>query len=152
MCLDHGRIEPDQRPGRAARALRDAFRQKLIDVYFCTYKELVELVRSCGLTLNEDVELEEELARISRELPLPPITYLRGRDVPTGAAYAIVNGRPIELGKHGGPIGARRRTGSTNAFNAAAMTALVSADGDRALSDIAQDAGAQALHAWRGQR
>ena len=94
VCIDHGSIPREGEFQEATEALRLAFREGLVHVYFCTYGEFCALT---GLRSSEGTPQHRDLARAwQNSVPaqkLPPITVVRGKDLPEHVgAYLICNG------------------------------------------------------------
>jgi len=148
ICVDHGRLVPG-RFTDAGQALRSAFRQGLVDVYFCTYKELLDLCRPSDERLPYPDDAKAALEELVGYGMLPIITVVRDNDFPGETkAYAIIEESVHPLKGKGGQSLLRDSVGPKNAFNAAMMYHLIRGAREDSLEELVIKAGKEALKSW----
>lgn len=153
ICIDHGRLTPKLIGGNAVRALRNAFRAGLVDVYFCTYQELSEIFQLDHGGSPTPGEVEQTLEELAKSEKLPILTMVRDSNLPCETkAYAIVEKSVWPLAGAGGtslissPVGPV--VGPINAFNAAMMYEMVRSPRFATLEELVIEAGNEALSRW----
>jgi hypothetical protein len=153
ICIDHGRLIPELVSGDAVRAIQDVFQMGLVDVYFCTYQELLDLY---GLGYGGSAgpgEVDQTLDELAKSGKLPIVTVVRDSNLPgVTKAYAIIEESVWPLKGKGGaslissPVGPV--VGPSNAFNAAMMYELVHGPRVGGFEELVVDAGNEALRRW----
>jgi len=122
VVLDHGRFHAnDNEP--ALRSLIGAFKSGTVDIYICTYSELVEVARGVGTVSVKEVDTLSEIAVLRRMMDggiLPRVTVVRGDAKPGMPAALVAFDKHVELIKNG-PVDwqPKGRPGSKNSFTAA---------------------------------
>jgi len=148
VCIDHGRLVRKLEQGAAVRAIRDAFKARLVDLYFCTHNEIFDLfevsrIRRLWLSWGRVQRILQELASRG-ELPL--ITLVRGGDISGKTkAYAIVGKSVYTLEGSIGPIYNHKTVSPTNEFNASMMYHLIHDPRFQELEEQVIEAGNKAL-------
>jgi len=129
IALDHGRVNPGADNPQCAIALRQAFQHGLVDVYFCTFREIWAFDRSPAAEEPPPQEMRtaELLASLAARLNVPPLTIIRGEEWPgEGVAYLLLDGVPHVVRDVGEQTGAPTSgVGPKNAFNAAFLKSVV---------------------------
>jgi hypothetical protein len=129
IALDHGRVNPGADNPQSASALRQAFRQGLVDIYFCTFREIWAFDKWTAAEEPPPPEMRttELLAGLAARLNVPPLTIIRGEEWPgEGIAYLLVDGTPYEVRDVGERTGTPTSgVGPKNAFNAAFLKCVV---------------------------
>lgn len=128
ICLDHGRLNPRIDNPAQIRVICDAFSAKLIDIYICSFSELVNYCRIVsGKDRQPDLDrIREVIEDIAKTEILPPITIVRDTLGDHAiVAYSIVGGS-VDL------ISDRSRSwfdytpvAPLNAFNAAVLHNII---------------------------
>lgn len=152
ICIDHGRLRPELVDGQAVQALCDAFEQGLTDIYFCTYKELLDFCHSrySDRYPSRPRNARRVLRKLATRTKLPFITIVRSADLRGKTkAYAIIGKSVYPLEGEAGPTLIKQSVGPKNAFNAAFLYHLIHDRRYDELEDQVKQAGYQALIQWR---
>jgi hypothetical protein len=152
ICIDHGRLRPEHVNGVAMDNLVEAFRQGRIDVYFCTYRELLSFYRARhSEELVDTGDIKDTLRHIQGSGILPALTIVRDKyQVRNSIAYAIVGESVYSLRGEGGPTVAGACVGPKNAFSAGMVHQLIHGldPHSHSLGTVVRDAGKEALARW----
>jgi hypothetical protein len=160
VCVDHGRLivkeeaseskEPEV-DSAAVKAVCNVFKQDLVDVYFCTYGELLDFYRIAEDFYPENRQnVEQTLAELASRHKLPFITIVRYRDDQGEArAYAIVGGQTNS--QEGEPVQyvLQDCIGPINAFNAVFMHRLIRGCNEFSLLELVDAAVRAGLEGWQ---
>jgi hypothetical protein len=79
--VDHGRFQPGDNPA-AERSLLEAFRSNAIDVYVCTFDEMLCLAESAGISHPHQISKLELIQSLASGRFLPKVTIIRGEPGP----------------------------------------------------------------------
>jgi len=153
ICIDHGRLTPAQARGSTMQSLRTVIELGLVDLYFCTYKELLTFYRRRGKDPSNSQEVKHTLEDLASRKALPPITAVRDDLLPGKTKAYVIVGRSVwPLGDGGGDYlgnsAAGPVVGPINAFNATMMYELVHTPRFGSLKDCATEAGEKAQECW----
>lgn len=154
VALDHGRLVPEVESPQAVRALKQAFRQGLVDVYICTLSELWSLVAYPDRQgpLSSAVQSADFLRDLVAEVQLPPVTIIRDEEW-LGRSTAWLLYSPTESieaitvpSSWDPPRGA---VGMDNAFNAVFLHSLATGPSGQGLWEAVKQATIDGVTAWR---
>jgi len=157
ICIDHGRLTPEQARSDAMKALRRVIRHGLVDVYFCTYPELLNFYEYEHQGSLDEKGVMRTLEELASHRTLPTITALRDDLLPGDTKAYIIVGRSVrplrgEAGEHLADSAAGPAVGPVNAFNATMMYQLIHGSEYDKLEDFAIEAGNKALVRWEELR
>lgn len=151
VCLDHGEFQAEDN-AEAVRRLIEAFASWHVDVYICTFPELVRLCNALMIPMFDTPAPGEVLQRLHTEGKAPSIVIVRG-GTPDGTVWVMHHGEisPVDAVVPGqGPSRSRQESrGST--FTADFMGSLLSGHSpvpDNA-SHVLMDAVMRAMEPWR---
>jgi hypothetical protein len=144
IVIDHGRLMPTIDNPIAVHSLEEAFKNKIIDVYICTYRELWDFLSFINhQPLSEPpVDRLQTLQEIAQQGVLPYVTFVRNQMIHRSSGeiyqtYCIIERIVSELrpGTAFGnsPSAIRPSSVLKNSFNAALLYALST---DRQQPDI----------------
>jgi hypothetical protein len=148
VCIDHGSLATELISEQSINALREAFLTNAIDVYICTYSELIGYFEKSSKysAYSLSGNTEKDLKFISKNVDLPIITYVRGSDIPGKIdAYAIVGKSVIPLEKKDCQIFKDSPVAPKNAFNATVLFSLIKGDRFQSIPQLVKNAGLEAL-------
>lgn len=153
ICIDHGRLIEKLVHGSAMQTLYNAFDQGVVDIYFCTYQELLDY---CRIKYGDRYpsrprSVERTLKRLASRAKLPSLTIVRDDDLGGKVrAYAIIGKTIIFLAEKERSDRGEECIGSKNAFNAAMMYHLVKGLDPKVheLDKVVEAAGKRAFEAW----
>jgi hypothetical protein len=148
ICIDHGSLAPELISYQSIQALCEAFRKERIDIYICTFSEIVGFFQKSTNQGNDlfTGDTQKDLNMIAQKGILPKITYVRGSDVPGSLdAYAIVNKTVLPIQKQNGQIFQDSPVAPKNAFNAAVLYSLVKGERFDNINRLAVTSGLEGL-------
>jgi hypothetical protein len=149
VIVDHGRFKKeDCRP--ALRSLVDSFQSGMVDIYVCTYTELLEYAAGAGVDVTiVDGNYAEAVRQILRAGILPRVTVVRGDARPHHQATALVamDGDVRELTEGPQDWVPRGEPGGRSAFTAGLISNLYAGRG-RNISEVVELAAREGLRAW----
>ncbi|RSD23671.1 hypothetical protein [Amycolatopsis eburnea] len=149
VCVDHGRFLPEDHRS-SADALLEAFSQRLIDLYICTFPELCRLMVLADVESDGDSTVEETLQKFAASGKLPRVTVIRGHAAmdETSAHIILDNELLPTVSVTPGLPPSRDVPGRNNAFNAAVMFYLTKGSADVPLPVAISSVVRQALESW----
>lgn len=149
VVLDHGRFLPADCV-QNSRALREAFRRRAVDVYICTYAELLQLAETAGYARVDITRPRREVEHLLEwgGLPLPEVTVVRGDIIEGRPNFAmLIRGGTVQefSSRENSSRGGDR--GGKNAFTAGFIASLYTNDG-RNLREAINHAVTDGIAAW----
>lgn len=157
ICIDHGRLNPRTYDPAQLRNIYEAFSAKLIDIYICSFSEIVNYCRVIsGKDRQADPDrIREVLEDIAKTEILPPVTIVRDTLGDHAiVAFSIVGGVIDSIPDHSRRWFDHTPVAPLNAFNAAVLhniiaTPLESADGLRGYFVEVSEKALKACHRQR---
>lgn len=159
ICLDHGRLNPKTENRAQLRSICDAFSAKLIDIYICSFSELVNYCHGISgkdRQANPD-RIIEVLEDITNTEILPLVTIVRdtlgdrNREI---VAYSIVDGKIDLIHDYRQNWLEHTPVAPLNAFNAAVLHNIIATplESGVGLSEFFVEISEKALKACHQQR
>ena len=146
VCIDHGKFQQSDYL-RAGAALKQAFSAGLVDVYLCSYSELLGFAESNLGTLATSSSIEEMLTLCHEANLLPPVTVVHGEPNACGTVAYLAYKGDIKVAKLDSPSPGSR-LGCQNAFNAGFIYELAHGSPHSSINVALDEAIMRALQAW----
>jgi hypothetical protein len=148
LVVDHGRFQPEYHLS-GVQALVSAFTVGAIDIYICTYGELMAFGRGAGLQIGPDLPEEDAVKRFQEAGILPKVTVVRGDQEPGVPTAILVTDRTIRVIEDGpADWTPKSAPGGKEAFTAGFLNHLFNPESQGDLDEIMDGAVHAGLRLW----